>query len=266
MSSRLVVSALAAFTLGVLGAQSRAVSAAPPWAGIYVGTDGKSTTAIVPVGESVWWMDRGIRVVTVAKRGSGFSVLPIGAILIPPQRGKVGWLLRAGGEVRSQVIDPFYERLRAGLVGEHRFLHLGGDARPDGRELVLRDGLVAGLDLGKRGCMAVLLRPDPGENHERKVARVALQPAAHAIGARTFILLEVESDGLCPDAIDPARPPRMSGLAGGAYGLGRADGTPIAVEVVGYMMVELYLSRDATPTESREVMRSAAEEAARAAE
>src|SRR5215470_19475531 len=195
MSSRLVVGALAAFTLGVLGAQSRAASAAPPWAGIYVGTDGKSTTAIVPVGDSVWWMDRGIRVVTVAKRGRDFSVLPIGAILIPPQRGKVGWLLRAGGEVRTQVIDQFYERLRAGLAGENTFLHLGGDARPDGKELVVRDGLLAGLELGKRGCVPTLLRPDPGENHERRVARVAPQPAARALGARTFILLEVESDG-----------------------------------------------------------------------
>jgi hypothetical protein len=245
-----------------LVALAPAARAAPPWAGVYVGSDGKSTTAIVPVGDSIWWMDRGIQVVTLAKKGVGFAVSPTGATLVG---GRGGWRLREGGELRAQVVDPFYDRLRAGLAGEHTFLHLGRDARPDGGTLVVHDGLVAGLELGKRGCVSVLLRPDPGVNHERKVGRVAPQPAAHAIASRAFVLLEIESDE-CPIAVVPSEPPRTNGMAGGAFVFARSDGTPIAVELVGYMMVELYLSRDATPTESREVMQSAAEEAGRAAE
>ncbi len=239
----------------------------PPWAGVYVGPDPKSTAALLPFGGSVWWLDRSAMIVHLAPHDAGFTVAPLGGKLRPPRGGKGGWHLRVGKDDRTQVVDPFFLRILVGFAGTHAFLHVGSDGRPDAGKLVMHDGLVAALDRGAKGCDPVLLRPDPGESHDKTVALAPAQPRPGTIGVRAFLLLELDpEERACADATLPAHAPRVHGLAAGAFVFARPDGSPVAVELVGYMMVEVYVAPELTPPELRQVLRAASEELGRQAE
>src|SRR5262245_34551023 len=224
-----------------------AIAAAPAWAGVYVGADGKSTAALVVSGDDVWWMDRDVRRVRVSARS---DVEPLGGHLTHDARG---WRLRIGKREHRQLVDP----LRIDWSGTRAFADVDGHGR-----LVIRDGLLIALDVPKQRCIAALLRPDPSVAGERKVPARLAAPKAGALGVRAFLLLELAV--ACGEPLP--RDVESQGLVAGAYVFARADATPVAVELVGYMYVQVFVAEGTTAAERQQILRAASEELGHQAE
>jgi hypothetical protein len=175
--------------------------------------------------------------------------------------------LRTGKLERRQVRDPFFAKLMAGMAGEHTFHRLGKGAH---EKLTVKDGLLGAIEVPKHdqtACSLVFFRPDPSMNGEKPVP-LSAPPAKSPVETRAFILIENDQEPpTC--AVVPELPPgplHEEGMFSGALVFARADGTPLAVELIGYMMVEVYAAEGTSAAEMKAIGAAAAEEMGHQAE